>query len=536
MAVEPASGPPGPGLGRAELLAALSLAIDLGLGQPMEHMLRSSLIATGLAERLGLDEHQRGVVYYANLVEWIGCHADSHELADWFGDDIAFRADSYRVDWAGLPFLGLLLRHVGRDRPLLARGGRAASFAVDPRRRLSELISSHCASAGVLAERVGLGEGVRKALAYSFERWDGGGLPMGASGDGIPVEMRVVQLAEVAEVHHRLGGPEGAVRMARGRSGTQFDPAVVATFVRCAGEILDRLPGDVWDAALAQAPDRDRPLSEDELDGLLEAMGDFVDLKSPFTLGHSRGVAALAAEAGRRCGLPGPDVQLLRRAGLVHDLGRMGVSNAVWEKPGPLSAGEWERVRLHPYLTGRILRRVRGLESVAALAAAHHERQDGSGYPRAVRGGALTPSERLLAAADTYHALVEPRPYRPALSEGDAAEWIRREARASRLDAQAVDAVLDAAGHRVPRRKAWPAGLTAREVEVLRLVAQGWSNRRIATDLHISEKTVRNHVEHVYAKLGVSNRTGASVFAVEHGIVGSFPGAMDERWGSRPMP
>jgi ATP/maltotriose-dependent transcriptional regulator MalT len=173
---------------------------------------------------------------------------------------------------------------------------------------------------------------------------------------------------------------------------------------------------------------------------------------------------------------------------------------------------------------------------VAALAAAHHERQDGSGYPRAVAGGALTPPERLLAAADAYHAMVEPRPHRGALSEGDAAERLRRQARESRLDAQAVDAVLEAAGHRVPRRKAWPAGLTTREVEVLRLVAQGRSNRGIASDLFISEKTVRNHVEHIYSKLGVSNRTGASLFAVEHGIIGSFPSPTAERWGSRPMP
>jgi HD-GYP domain-containing protein (c-di-GMP phosphodiesterase class II) len=529
VAGQPTGSPPRNGLRRAELLAALSLAIDLGLGQPMEHMLRSSLIANRLADRLGLDERQRGVVYYANLVTWIGCHADSHEFAGWFGDDIAFRADSYRVDWTGLPFLGLLLSYAGRDRPLLERGRRAMSLVGNARRRLSELILSHCTSAGVLADRVGLPRGVRDVLAFSFERWDGGGLPAGVRGEAIPVEMRVVQLADVVEVHLRLGGVDAAVRMAHSRSGTQFDPAVVATFSRCAGEVLGGLPGDVWEAALQQAPDRDRTLTEGELDELLQAMGDFVDLKCPFTLGHSRGVAALAAEAGRRRGLPEPDVDLLRRAGMVHDLGRMGVSNAVWEKPGPLSAGEWERVRLHPYLTGRILSRVRGLEPVAALAAAHHERQDGSGYPRGVSGASLRPSERLLAAADAYHALVEPRPYRPALSEGEAAERLRGAVRESRLDGLAVDAVLEAAGHRVPRRKVWPAGLTTREVEVLRLLTQGLSNRGIAAELCLSEKTVRNHVEHVYAKLGVSNRTGASLFAIEHGIAGNFPNLPDER-------
>ena len=199
----------------------------------------------------------------------------------------------------------------------------------------------------------------------------------------------------------------------------------------------------------------------------------------------------------------------------------MGVSNAIWEKPGPLSAGEWERVRLHPYLTGRILSRVRGLEPVAALAAAHHERRDGSGYPQAVGGGALTPLERLLAAADVYHAMVEPRPHRGALSEGDAAEQLRRQARESRLDAQAVDAVLEAAGHRVPRRKAWPAGLTTGRSRCCAWSPRAGPTAASPTTCSSARRPSATHVEHIYSKLAVSNRTGASLFAVEHGIVGS---------------
>ncbi len=525
MAVEPAGDRrrrvPETASTRAELVAALSLAIDLGLGQPMEHVLRSSLIATGLAGRLGLDEQQRGVVLYANLVAWIGCHADSHELAGWFGDDIAFRADSYLVDWSGLPFAGLLLRHVGRGEPPLERARRGLWMLVDTRGRLSELIRSHCTSAGLLADRLGLSDGVRHAVGYSFERWDGGGLPTGAGGTAIPLEMRLVHLADAAEVHYRRGGVPAAVEMARSRRGTQFDPDVVAAFERSADDLLGGLPGDdLWREALSQAPDRDQPLRPAELDDLLEAIGDFADLKCPFTLGHSRAVSALASDAARRCGLPESDVLLLRRAGWVHDLGRMGVPNNIWEKPGRLSSAEWERVRLHPYFTERILSRVRGLEQVAAVAGAHHERMDGSGYPRGASGASLTPAQRLLAAAYAYQALLEPRPYRPASDERDAARRLRVMAAESRLDAEAVDTVLDAAGHRVPRRSSWPAGLTGREVEILRLVAQGASNRAIAAQLRIAEKTVRNHVEHIYAKVGVSNRTGASLFAITHGISG----------------
>ncbi|WP_439379819.1 HD domain-containing phosphohydrolase [Amycolatopsis lexingtonensis] len=520
MAVQP-SGPR-----RAEVLAALSLAIDLGLGQPMEHMLRSALLATRLADRLGLDDKQRATTFYATLVAWIGCHADSHELARWFGDDIAFRAATYRVNWTGLPFLRLLAAHVGRDKAPLARGVLAAVFLAGVRGRMAALIHSHCTSAGRLADRLGLGDAVRDALACTFERWDGSGLPAGARGDQLPIEMRVVHLAEVAEVHLRRGGPDAAVAMAEARRGSQFDPAVVAAFTAAAPEILGGLlDEDVWTAALEQAPDRDRTLTEPELDELLTAIGDFADLKCPFAIGHSRGVADLAAEAARRAGLSEADTRLVRQAGLVHDLGRLGVPNSVWEKPGPLSEAERERVRLHPYLTGRILRRVQGLEDVAAVAAAHHERLDGSGYPLGAGGAALTPCARLLAAADVYHALREPRPHRPARDGVDAAEILRQHAREARLDAHAVAAVLLAAGHPARRRASFPAGLTAREAEVLRLIAGGGSNREIARTLSISEKTVRNHVEHIYAKAGVTNRTGAGLFALEHGITSAFPAA-----------
>ncbi|HET7388098.1 MAG TPA: HD domain-containing phosphohydrolase [Nocardioidaceae bacterium] len=509
---------------RAELLAALSLAVDLGLGQPMEHMLRSSVIATRLADHLGLDADQRATVYYSSLVMWIGCHADSHEYAGWFGDDIAVRRDAYQLDWSGLPYTWFLVRNVGRGRPLPQRVQTLATLFMDARGRLANLIHSHCLSAGLLADRIGLGDAVRDALTCTFERWDGGGLPAGTRGDGIPVAMRVAQLADVAEVHYRQGGVAAARGMARERSGRQFDPEVVAAFEGCVDALFDGLAQvDAWGLALEHAPDRDWVLTRDEVEVLLQAMGDFVDLKCPFTFGHSRGVAALAAAAGECHGLPAAEVALLRRAGHVHDLGRIGVSNQIWEKPGPLSATEWERVRLHPYLTRRILDKVPGLEAEAALAEAHHERQDGSGYPRGVDGSGLGVPERLLAAAESYHSSTEPRPYRAGLDPQDAAIRLTGEARAGRLEAQAVDAVLEAAGHRRRRRSAWPDGLTNREVEVLRLVARARSNREIAAALFISEKTVRNHVEHVYTKIGVSNRTGASLYAVQHGLTGSFP-------------
>ncbi|BDX33057.1 hypothetical protein TUM20985_36040 [Mycobacterium antarcticum] len=511
---------------RAELLAATSLAIDLGLGQPMEHMLRSSLIAARIAERMGLDARERATVYYANLVGWIGCHADSHELAHLFGDDIAFRADTYSVDMTGLSFLRLMASHVGRESPWWERGVRSIAFLTSARHAVANLIHSHCSSAGVLSDRMGLDEDVTRALGFVFERWDGRGLPSRARGEDIPIGIHIVHVADVVEVHLRTGGLERVSEVLRSRRGTQFSPDVVAVVEEDLAAIVDGLlEVDVWTAALAQAPDRDVTLSDGDVDDLLAAMGDFVDLKCPFSLGHSRGVASLVVAAARHLGMSAADTTELKRAALVHGLGRMGVSNRIWEKKGPLGAAEWERLRMYSYLTGRVLSRVGGLESVAAIATKHRERIDGSGFPRGLAGADLNVKDRLLAAAEAYQGMLEPRPHRPAADPGGAAEELRRHAREGRLDAESVQAVLAVAGHRVSRRTPWPAGLTAREVDVLRLVARGRSNREIAAELFISQKTAGNHVEHVYTKLGVNNRTQASLAAIDLGLASLPAGA-----------
>jgi DNA-binding CsgD family transcriptional regulator len=243
-------------------------------------------------------------------------------------------------------------------------------------------------------------------------------------------------------------------------------------------------------------------------------------------VGHSRTVSALAEAAAREAGLDPHVRRELRRAGWVHDLGRMGVSNAVWDKRSPLTAAERERVRLHPYLTERILTRVSGLGEVARLAGAHHERVDGSGYSRGSAGESLSLAQRVLAVADSYCAWREPRPHRAALTDDEAADRLRREVVDHHLDRHAGEAVLRAAGHRPRRRPAGPGGLTERELEVLRLVVRGRSAREVAGELVIAEKTARNHVEHIYAKLGVSNRASATLFALDHGIVDPFDGAL----------
>jgi DNA-binding CsgD family transcriptional regulator len=311
--------------------------------------------------------------------------------------------------------------------------------------------------------------------------------------------------------------------MARSRRGGHLDPAVVDAFTADAEALVPPPGDDPWDRALSIAPDAETRLDEPRLDDLLTAIGDFVDLKCPFTLGHSRNVAALAEAASVQLGLSADEVTAVRRAGHLHDVGRIGVSNQVWSKPAALTGAEWERVRMHPYLTDRVLTRIPGLAQVAAIARAHHEHLDGSGYPLGLAGPALGWPERLLAAAVAYQSSLEPRPYRETHSPEGAAARLRDRVARGALDADSVEAVLAVAGH-APAKVRRNDALTPREAGILGLVARGLSNREIATRLVLSEKTVRNHVERTYAKIGATNRVGASLYALQQGLIAPVDG------------
>ena len=361
---------------------------------------------------------------------------------------------------------------------------------------------------------------MRDGLYQTFERWDGRGVPAEAKGSEILLPARLVNLADVVEVYQRNGGIDAAIAVARERSGTQFDPQLVDLFCAEAPTLFDGLDAvTTWTAVIEAEPALAIVLSDEGLDSALEAIADFTDVKSPWTIGHSRGVADLAGAAATIAGLQDADATLVRRAGLLHDLGRLGVSNSIWDKRGPLTAAELERVRLHPYLTERMLASSAALSELGAIAVQHHERLDGSGYPRGLSGNAIAPAGRILAAADAYHAMTEPRPHRDARTAVEAATELRAGVRQGLFDSDAADAVLRAAGHPARRRREWPAGLTSREVEVLRLLVRGLSNKEIAEQLVISRKTAGSHVEHIYAKIGVSNRARASLFAMKHGLM-----------------
>ena len=504
----------------AELVAALSLGVDLGFGQPMEHVLRQCLIALRLADHAGLGDQDRMAVYYTALLVNVGCHADAHEQAKWFGDDIALKSGKYAHELGSVRGTLAAVRLVGAGNPPWHRFRVGLEFAFSGHRQLDGMISQHARLARVLAEQLGLPAVVRESVGAAYEQWDGRGWPGALKTDAIPIAARIAQLAEFIEVAHRVGGIAGATALARRRAGRQFDPVLAALLCDRADQILGGLDTvRAWPAVIAAEPALAVELSAGQLDAALAAIANFVDLKSPFTLGHSVAVAELAADAGRRLGLPPEQVLTLRRAGFVHGFGRLGVSNSIWDRPGPLSAGEWERVRMYPYLTERMLHQSAALAPLGEIAVQHRERLDGSGYPRGLSGGAISRLARVLGAAEAYASMLEPRPHRPGRPAGEAAAELRAEVRAGRLDGAAADAVLEAAGHRLPRRREAVAGLTAREVEVLILLARGLSNRQIAQRLVITPKTAGNHVEHIYAKIGATNRAAAAMFAVQHGLL-----------------
>jgi HD-GYP domain-containing protein (c-di-GMP phosphodiesterase class II) len=505
----------------SELLGVLSFGVDLGMGQPMEHVLRQCLIALRMAEKIGLAAGDMEAVYFASLVAWVGCHVDAYEQAKWFGDDTVLKGDFRRVDLATASSGPLfVLRHLGSGRPLHQRVGMVPAFLGAGRRVAESMLEVHWRASDELMARLGLDQLVRDTVEQSFERWDGRGAPKGLKGNQILITSRLVNLADVVEVFHASAGVGAAVSVARERRGSQFDPDLVEVFANTAEDLFKELDAlSAWEAIVSAEPASRYRLTNSELEAALEAISDFCDVKSPYTIGHSKGVASLVAAAAPSFGLDAAQATLVRRAALVHDLGKLGVPNVILDKVGRLSPSELERVRMHSYLTERMLSSSTGLIPMAAVAGQHHERMDGSGYPRGLSGGEISPGGRLLAAADSYHARLEPRPHRPARTRDQAAEEVRAEVRAGRLDGDAVAAVLGSGGRRGSRRREWPAGLTGREVEILRLIARGLSNRQIACELTISPKTANAHVEHIYTKLGVNSRALASLFAAKHGLI-----------------
>ena len=507
-------------LSLAELLAGLSMVADIGMGLEPGEAGRATLVAMELADAVGADS--RSDVYYTTMPQHIGCTGYAHEAAALLGgDEIAVKRAAVHTDFARpravlltyLPHLApaasliTRVRAAGMPRSVHARssGDTAARIARSRRgrrnasachsrseRRCSTSTSSGTAKADRAQSRASRSRnrhGSRRSpsLPRCFTRWPAAlprATPCGAS---------------------RLGsGP--AARGALWRNPARFLGALDAP--------------DPLAAAIAAEPEPRVRISELGLDRVCRAFGDAVDLKTPLHHGHSAGVSRLVEASARLLGLDQSQVNTLRWAGHVHDLGRAAVPNGVWERPGPLSWPEQEQVRLHAHYSERVLARCGPLSDLASLAGSHHERLDGSGYHRQLTASGLGMPARLLAASDAFQAMTQTRAHRPARSRELAAAQLAADAGAGRLDADAVRAVLEAAGGTAETVSApRPAGLTERQVEVLVLLAEGLSNPQIAERLVISRRTAEHHVQDVYARIGVSSRAGAALFAMEHDLL-----------------
>jgi HD-GYP domain-containing protein (c-di-GMP phosphodiesterase class II) len=507
----------------AEVIGALCLATDLGMGFPFEHGLHTTLIAMRLADRLEAEPATASETYYACLLSHSGCTTDAHVTAEIFRGPLTTHFNPVMYGSGREVFTGLLRALSDPEGPAPVRALQAARRLPRLAREKRPHFTAMCEVARMLADGVGLPPSVQDLLAHLTGRWDGKGPLGGAKGDEIPLPMRIVHVAVDAAFQRLLGNQEHVVRVVRQHAGHGLDPRVTSCLIDNAAEILAFGEASAWDETLACEPAPQLILEGEAIDRALAAMGSFADLISPYLTGHSAGVAELVNAAAQLCRIDAPIA--LRRAAFVHDLGRVAIGASSWQKAGSMTAHEWEQVRLHPYHTERVLFRSPFLAALAPVAGAHHERLDGSGYHRGSGGAELPLPSRLLSAADTYHAMTEPRPHREPLSPERAAEIVGEEASAGRLDADAVAAVVEAAGQRAPRIER-PAGLTEREAEVVGMLARGLQTKQVARALGISVKTADRHVQNAYRKIGVSTRAAATLFAMQHGLAA---------WGELPM-
>jgi HD-GYP domain-containing protein (c-di-GMP phosphodiesterase class II) len=504
----------------AEVVGILSTAMDAAAGMPDEHGLRSAAVANRLAELAGLGEHERRDAVYVALLVFAGCTAESHRSSALFGDEVGFGRANVGIDFGDpAEMIPALLGWTRRGRSFPA-GLVAMARALTALPAMPEVARAHCEVAGLVASRLGFDRAFCAKLVQANERWDGSGQPAKRKGEQIALATRVAHVAIAVELAHHLGGVEAARAVCGKRARRALDPSLCQLFVARADEICAVLLGpSAWQTLLDAEPTPRRELDEAGLTEALRALADVADLRSRFTRGHSHGVAARAAAAARHLGLGAEVERTLTWASLLHDLGRVGVSAGTWDKSAPLSDREREQIRLHSYLGERILARSVGLAAAAELASMAHERLDGRGYHRRLPAAALGMPARLLAAADVFQALTEPRPHRPAHAPDAAAAELARLAQAGALCPEASRAVLAAAGHAAPRTPRVD-GLTEREVEVLRLVARGLTNKEIGSALDISPKTAGRHLEHLFEKLEVTTRSAAAMSAMKLGLLG----------------
>lgn len=527
-----------------ELLASLSLACDAADGFRPETTVRSAVLAAELAAEVG-DRRLVGDVLFGALLRHIGCTGFAVEEAHRYGagDDVGLRQVMAAVDFADPDdAVARIGAGIGRAAPADARAEAVGNLLGDGLVAARAHDAAQCDAGERLAALLPVSDASRSVASDAFERWDGHGGPVGKAGEEISLVARLVEVGYVAELFLGREGPEAASAVLRRRAGHQLDPALVTRFCADATARFARIDDparSVWERLLEAEPAPHLRLSPVELRRVALAFARFADLKSTWLAGHSEAVAALAASVAVALDLGAEAVERLQIAGLLHDLGRVLVPTGTWDLPRALSPPERDRVELHARETQRILASCPLLEPFALVAGAAHERLDGSGYHRGLVAAGLAAEARVLAAVDVAVALGEARPHRPALAAVDRERVLGVEVAEGRLDRAAVGAILEAGGvtaRGLRARLPWPAGLSDREVEVVRLVASGATNKDIARALGVTAKTVAHHVAHTYDKVGCRSRAGATLFALEHGLLGPAAVAETSKTTSRVRP
>ena len=503
----------------AEVLTSLALAIDLGLGLPMQTVMKTALIAVRLARAGGLEDADVAAAYYLAILRFVGCSTTSYETSFAVGDELALGDLLVVTDAEMMPEF---TRVIAAGKPAVeAQAAVQNAFAAMAAGLFLNNHRSHCEAARLIALRLGLGPRVVAGLAHVYERWDGQSTQRLAEGEGVSLAMRVVQVAQLAGYDSATRSATEIAERALVRAGNQLDPRLASLFAEDAAHFMSGLDNaDLTPDVLAAEPDGPVWLSGDGIDTALSAIADFGDFKSPHMLGHSRRVSTVAMAAAKAASVPAGDTAEVGRAGLIHDVGRIGVQAQLLSKAGPLTRAEHERIRMHSYLTGRIFADCPVLRPLGVLGSSHHEKLDGTGYHLGLVAPSLSASARLLAAANAWCALTETRPHRPQMTDAEAAVALSAQAKAGLFDRRAVDAVLTSAGQKgAHTRRATSIALSEREIEVLRLVSREQTNAAIAGVLGLSPKTIERHVTHIYDKLGVTTRAGAALYALENGLL-----------------
>jgi putative nucleotidyltransferase with HDIG domain len=430
----------------SDLVSALSYALDLATGQPMGHAVQSCLIALRLAGELHLDKHEREHLYYAVLLKDAGSSGNAAEIFRRFGaDDIALKRDAGLLTWQDgrAHLLRLARQHLNTAAPGFQRMRTLARAFCGGKHLVRDFVQAHCEQGASLACRMGFPEPVAVAIRCSTEDWNGRGLPHGLAGDAIPRIARILKLAQTLEVFYTHRSAKIALDTAQERSGTCFDPELVRAALalsRRGALFADLESGRTREALLLREPAAaESPAAR--IDSICAAFAAIADAKTPHTAGHSERVALTALRIAGRLGTTSAEMQSIRRAALLHDLGKLAIPNRILEKPGKLDPAEWQTVKKHPYYTMEIVRRICGFSDIAEIAASHHEKLDGSGYYRNLTAPRLPLAARILAVADIFEALSAKRPFRDALPEEKIREILRSEA-PRQLDPECVEAVL----------------------------------------------------------------------------------------------